>query len=144
MKMMNINLDQLIKELENTTISDLDDEALCALGLKLRMAVIVMSQHKNLTAEQQQTMDVIRQFDDFVAGAMFARGYRVVDSDELVEANPEDLVEALVDMDFSALIEWADVLKETAAENEKDAEILNYVNSEIMRRSMEMSGGVIN
>lgn len=46
---MNINVDQLLKELESVTITALDDNALCCLGLKLRMALIVMSQQENLT-----------------------------------------------------------------------------------------------
>ena len=53
---MNINVDQLLKELESVTITALDDNALCCLGLKLRMALIVMSQQENLTENQRQTI----------------------------------------------------------------------------------------
>ena len=46
-------------------------------------------------------------------------------------------------LDFNALLDWADALKETSAKNEKDAEMLVHVNNEIMRRSLERSGGLL-
>ena len=46
-------------------------------------------------------------------------------------------------LDFNALLDWADALKETSAKNEKDAEMLVHVNNEIMRRSLESSGGLL-
>ena len=138
---MNINVDQLLKELESVTA--LDDNALCCLGLKLRMALIVMSQQENLTETQRQTIEIVRKFDNLTAREMEQRGYRVVDSAELTDADPEEIAEALVDMDFNALLDWADALKETSAKNEKDAEMLVHVNNEIMRRSLERSGGLL-
>jgi len=138
---MNINVDQLLKELESVTITALDDNALCCLGLKLRMALIVMSQQENLTETQRQTIEIVRKFDNLTAREMEQRGYRVVDSAELTDA--EEIAEALVDMDFNALLDWADALKETSAKNEKDAEMLVHVNNEIMRRSLERSGGLL-
>jgi hypothetical protein len=140
---MNINVDQLLKELESVTITALDDNALCCLGLKLRMALIVMSQQENLTETQRQTIEIVRKFDNLTAREMEQRGYRVVDSAELTDADPEEIAEALVDMDFNALLDWADALKETSAKNEKDAEMLVHVNNEIMRRSLERSGGLL-
>ena len=131
---MNINVDQLLKELESVTITALDDNALCCLGLKLRVALIVMSQQENLTETQRQTIEIVRKFDNLTAREMEQRGYRVVD---------EEIAEALVDMDFNALLDWADALKETSAKNEKDAEMLVHVNNEIMRRSLERSGGLL-
>ena len=100
---MNINVDQLLKELESVTITALDDNALCCLGLKLRMALIVMSQQENLTETQRQTIEIVRKFDNLTAREMEQRGYRVVDSAELTDADPEEIAEALVDMDFNAL-----------------------------------------
>ena len=132
---MNINVDQLLKELESVTITALDDNALCCLGLKLRMALIVMSQQENLTETQRQTIEIVRKFDNLTAREMEQRGYR--------DADPEEIAEALVDMDFNALLDWADALKETSAKNEKDAEMLVHVNNEIMRRSLERSGGLL-
>lgn len=140
---MNINVDQLLKELESVTITALDDNALCRLGLKLRMVLIVMSQQENLTENQRQTIEIIRRFDALTAREMEQRGYRVVDSAELTEADPEEIAEALVDMDFNTLLDWADALKETSVKNEKDAEMLVHVNNEIMRRSLERSGGLL-
>ena len=137
---MNINVDQLLKELESVTITA---NALCCLGLKLRMALIVMSQQENLTETQRQTIEIVRKFDNLTAREMEQRGYRVVDSAELTDADPEEIAEALVDMDFNALLDWADALKETSAKNEKDAEMLVHVNNEIMRRSLERSGGLL-
>lgn len=108
---MNINVDQLLKELESVTITALDDNALCCLGLKLRMALIVMSQQENLTETQRQTIEIVRKFDNLTAREMEQRGYRVVDSAELTDADPEEIAEALVDMDFNALLDWADALR---------------------------------
>ena len=121
----------------------MDDNALCCLGLKLRVALIVMSQQENLTETQRQTIEIVRKFDNLTAREMEQRGYRVVDSAELTDADPEEIAEALVDMDFNALLDWADALKETSAKNEKDAEMLVHVNNEIMRRSLERSGGLL-
>ena len=45
--------------------------------------------------------------------------------------------------DFNALLDCADAVKETSAKNEKDAELLVHVNNEIMRRSLERSGGLL-
>ena len=133
----------MLKELESVTITALDDNALCCLGLKLRMALIVISEQENLTETQRQTIEIVRKFDNLTAREMEQRGYRVVDSAELTDADPEEIAEALVDMDFNALLDWADALKETSAKNEKDAEMLVHVNNEIMRRSLERSGGLL-
>lgn len=92
---------------------------------------------------QRQTIEIVRKFDNLTAREMEQRGYRVVDSAELTDADPEEIAEALVDMDFNALLDWADALKETSAKNEKDAEMLVHVNNEIMRRSLERSGGLL-
>ena len=57
---MNINVDQLLKELESVTITALDDNALCCLGLKLRMALIVMSQQEPPPAPPRQPFAPVR------------------------------------------------------------------------------------
>ncbi len=144
MLQMSINLDQLIKELESMVIADLSDNELCNLGLKLRMASTVMSQQQNLTAVQQQSVETICRFDSLVAREMEYRGYRVVDSAELTDISLEEVVEALSEMDFITLLDWVDVLQKTAAENEQDAELLDYVYNEIAYRSLKNSGGLLN
>lgn len=54
----------------------------------------------NLTETQRQTIEIVRKFDNLTAREMEQRGYRVVDSAELTDADPEEIAEALVDMDF--------------------------------------------
>lgn len=140
---ISIDLDQLVKDLENIRVSEMETQALCELGLKVRIAAIILQQQPLITARHQQTNEIIRSYDQILTDEMQRRGLQIVDSAELVDADPEDIAEALVDMDFSALIEWAEALKETAQENKQDADMLVHVNNEIMRRSLEMSGGML-
>ncbi len=141
---LSIDLEQLIKDLENVRIPEMETQALCELGLKVRIATIVLQQQPLTTAQQHQTKEIICSYDQALTDEMQRRGLQIVDSAELVDADPEDIAEALVDMDFSVLIEWAEALKETAPENKQDADMLAHVNNEIMRRTLEINGGMLN
>ena len=108
---MYINLDEFMKELAQTDIAKLDDQSLCELGLKLRIVRIVVPKQPKLTEQQQETVRIFTEFDEAATEEMAARGYQVVDSDDLRDANPEAVAEALMSMGMQELLEWSAALE---------------------------------
>lgn len=135
---MYINLDEFMMELAQTDIAKLDDQSLCELGLKLRIVRIVVSKQPKLTEQQQETVRIFTEFDEAVTEEMAARGYQVVDSDDLRDANPEAVAEALMSMGMQELLEWSAALE--GSTDDKDVRMQSFINNELVRRFSGMGG----
>ncbi len=135
---MYVNLDEFMKELAQTDIAKLDDQSLCELGLKLRIVRIVVSQQQQLTEQQQETVRIFSEYDELVTEEMAARGYQVVDSNDLHDADPEAVAEALMSMGMQELLEWSVALE--GSTDDKDVRMLSFINNELVRRYSGMSG----
>lgn len=135
---MYINLDEFMKELAQTDVAKLDDPSLCELGLKLRVIRIAVSKRQQLTKQQQETVRIFTEFDEMVTEEMAARGYKVVDSDDLRDASPEVVAEALMSMGMQELLEWSASLE--GSTDDKDVRMQSFINNELVRRCMGMNG----
>ena len=141
---MTINLDELIDELKKCDFRKINDEALCQLGLKLRIATTVAEQDNHFTEKQRLILQEAIQYKSVVENEMYNRGYEIVDTDELPSKSPEEIITALENAPFDVLMQWYDLLIQTAEENEDDAQIFAFVCEEISRRTSAMSGGMAN
>ena len=141
---MTINLDELIYELKKCDFRKINDEALCQLGLKLRIATTVAEQDNHFTEKQRLILQEAIQYKSVVENEMYNRGYEIVDTDELPSKSPEEIITALENAPFDVLMQWYDLLIQTAEENEDDAQIFAFVCEEISRRTSAMSGGMAN
>lgn len=141
---MTINLDELIDELKKCDFRKINDEALCQLGLKLRIATTVAEQDNHFTEKQRLILQEAIQYKSVVENEMYNRGYEIVDTDELPSKSPEEIITALENAPFDVLMQWYDLLIQTAEENEDDAQIFAFVCEEISRRTSAMGGGMAN
>lgn len=141
---MTINLDTLMDELKKCDFRKMSDEDLCQLGLKLRITATVIEQPNQFTEKQQQILQEAIQYKSVVEEEMRNRGYEIVDTDDFPSMSSEEIIAALENAPFDVLMQWYELLIQTAEENEDDAEIFTFVCEEISRRTSAMSGGMAN
>ena len=139
-----INLDEELDNLRKCDLRSMDDESLCQLGIRLRLACTVAKQQNDLSAKQSQILAEVTGYSAAVEKEMAVRGYRVVDSWDFADMEPEEIMASIEDAPLDGLMKWYDALEKTAETNEDDKLMRVLIGDEISRRCLAMSGGLVN
>lgn len=124
-------------------VLDLEDSEFLPLAQKMHIVVMGM-EGEQLSADEQEVLDYIRQCDDILQEELAERGYALVDTKQLLEEDPETVRKMLEDAPLAALVEFRQYLLDTVAKKPEYQRIIPLVDEAIVNQAMSRNGDSVN
>lgn len=124
-------------------VLDLEDSEFLPLAQKMHIVVMGM-EGEQLSADEQEVLDYIRQCDDILQEERAERGYALVDTKQLLEEDPETVRKMLEDAPLAALVEFRQYLLDTVAQKPEYQRIIPLVDEAIVNQAMSRNGDSVN
>lgn len=124
-------------------VLDLEDSEFLPLAQKMHIVVMGM-EGEQLSADEQEVLDYIRQCDDILQEELAERGYALVDTKQLLEEDPETVRKMLEDAPLAVLVEFRQYLLDTVAQKPEYQRIIPLVDEAIVNQAMSRNGDSVN